>query len=590
MAATDKYLWFGNKGVFYYDLKTRKATAISPLEGTRFDQMKPKHISPSPDGRFASPNGWSHYLIWSPGKGLEPLSEFPHGGWKRWIGFDVNNRLLLQRKVNRGNRKLPWFVYNADKAIWEDLDEAPAQSSIPVAVPKQKGLTVSRTKDNRRRWAYTVRLPDGSTLPALLAEPYRRDVPFRDANGDIWLGNWRWDGKAWEQIVPPCYFPFTDSPSNSGLLGSHAAASDRRRCELDKKTMTWRGANPTGDTNIWAYDAKTKRGFREVERQEKWMLQEIEYASPGWKVIREVDVTGYRGVPRLRDKNGDWWWLARDKRGRMPVLRLTKKGLKVYRPKYPLGGNGPRTMSLSPDGQILLWDWVYWQRFDYDKDEFVSLSGKTPLDEFAFTFGPWTLSRVGETGEFAGEVFVKKDKVWKPFRMPGTINDKYGRSTGTRHMIHGRRMLLHWSGDNPGIYEYDLDRGRWECLLSGACLDAGYDAYGRIIIVTQCGVLVFVRHPSIAVKLPDDELRQRFGDVINKMDSSDFRERETASADALAMGNRIAPQIDEVLRLKKRSVEVQTRLKEVLDKVCPKSDLLKPLFREMHPYLTTQPK
>ena len=63
MAATDKYLWFGNSGVFYYDLKTRKATAISPLQGTSFDQVKPKCISPSSDGRFVFHNGWSNYLI-----------------------------------------------------------------------------------------------------------------------------------------------------------------------------------------------------------------------------------------------------------------------------------------------------------------------------------------------------------------------------------------------------------------------------------------------------------------------------------------------------------------------------------------------
>ena len=94
MAATGDHLWFGPRGLFRYDLKTGKAEAVTPMQGAQVDLSNMGCVSPSSDGRFAFPNGWSDILVWSAAKGLQPVAPHPQEGWFEWIGFDAKDRLL----------------------------------------------------------------------------------------------------------------------------------------------------------------------------------------------------------------------------------------------------------------------------------------------------------------------------------------------------------------------------------------------------------------------------------------------------------------------------------------------------------------
>jgi hypothetical protein len=615
LAATRDHLWFGPLGLFRYDLKTGKAEAVTPMQGVRVDSSSIDRVNPSGDGRFAFTNGWPGMVVWSAAKGLQPVASDSLGGYFEWIGFDTKDRLLLRKKLDT-RQAAKWFVYHFDTAGWEAV-AAPAAADLRPAIEKQAPAKMTGTAPSGRSTELTITLQDGKVLPMLRTAPYSQRDPYRDVNGHIWFGFWRFDGSAWKRVVPPEFFPF-ENQAEGGVFLAHAAALDPSRCELDERTMTWRGANPAGDVDIYAYDPAERTGFRQVEKDGKCLLQQVRHTAGGWSVLRELDVTDYRGMPQTRDSKGDWWWPATGRAGQSFVLRLGEKGIKAYRLDWPVAGYGSRQLVVSPKGQLWFWDGAYWQRYDAEADTFIPpgnappptvgdkrvikspqiLPSDWPLNDFAFQFGKWTLARVGYTGLMAGALFVKRDDAWERFMLPGGDLTGWGGRpglSGTRGMFHGRRMLVHWEGKDWGIYEYDLDSGRWEYLVDGVDTEAGYDAAGRVIIRTPWGLLVYDRGTAPAADAEpgrDAESAHLVAQLVRQLDAESYDQREQATNKLIAMGKPILPQIREQKSGSRNSPEVQSRLAIVLDKLAPPgSPGPRPvsLLRRMHPVLTTRP-
>jgi len=170
-------------------------------------------------------------------------------------------------------------------------------------------------------------------------------------------------------------------------------------------------------------------------------------------------------------------------------------------------------------------------------------------------------------------------------------------------------MLVHWEGKDSGIYEYDQESGRWEYLLNGGYNEAGYDAAGRVIILTQYAVLVYDRGnippgrittssatttPVVSAPIVSDESARQFAQLVKELDADKYAQREDATKKLIAMGKPIIPLLREQVTASTNSLEVTERLTFILGKLAPPIPTAaapRPvsLLRRMHPSLTTRP-
>lgn len=455
--------------------------------------------------------------------------------------------------------------------------------------PKRVWFGIDMTGDgfvkaaiHSREWGsgfyWRVTTPEGKQLPPVLGHGSDIPIVLRDPNGHIWCNANRWDGKEWKRVLPRCAFPYQQQMT---------LALDGGRFRFDGETGRWRTMAPGVPEDLSCYDPKTRTGWiRRYSGTHRGLLF-VRIGKDGKITVLRRIASAPGGNPLFRSPDGNSWW-----RYNNIIIRVDADG-KVHRHsgharvKRGMENAHPHVV-LSPKGNVWMWHLGgYWARFDPKSGQFVRAK---PYDEFAFRFGPWMLSVMGERpadythnlrlGGEVGQVFRKDKGGWKAMPSPFDPGGLYC----TRRMIRGDRMLVTCS---LGAFEYDATNDRWAFLHRGQGLVAGFDDAGRrILIAQQRHVLVLDGDPFIA---KGDVARAEIttmSRLLRLMDHSDWRVREKATERAKGLGAGCHARLQAALERDDLSLEVRLRIKEVLkDTNTSLSVALPSLFDFMHPPL-----
>ena len=127
-----------------------------------------------------------------------------------------------------------------------------------------------------------------------------RPALLRDANGHIWVNNFRWDGRSWKAIAPPWAF---------GWRPLALALGDR--LELDPSTMQWRPAG--GDATELAndsYDPKSRTAWISVRKDSGAVLQRVRFGKDAPAVLQSIDLDDAPEISPIQ-VGDQWWWNSR---------------------------------------------------------------------------------------------------------------------------------------------------------------------------------------------------------------------------------------------------------------------------------------
>ncbi len=426
---------------------------------------------------------------------------------------------------------------------------------------------------------WRVTTPEGKQLPPVHHHGGNAPIVLRDPNGHIWCNADRWDGKEWKRVLPGCVFPYHRQMT---------LALDGARFRLDGKTGRWRTMAPGVPEDVSGYNPKTRTGWMHRYGGAHRGLLFVRVGKDGKITVLRRIAGAPSGQPLFRSPDGNWWWRYND-----IIVRVDADG-KVHthsgHARVKPGTVSRPSAVLSPKGNVWMWHMAgYWARFDGKSGQFVRAK---PYDEFAFRFGPWMLSVVGERpvdythdlrmGGEVGQVFRKDKGGWKAMPSPFDPGGLYC----TRKMIRGDRMLVTCS---LGAFEYDAANDRWAFLHRQEGLVAGFDDAGRRILIARSWrryVLVLDGDP-FAIK-GDAAIAEitTMSRLLKLMDHSDWRVREKATERAKKLGASCRARLQAALARDDLSLEVRLRIKEVLkDTNTSLSVALPSLFDFMHPPL-----
>jgi hypothetical protein len=394
--------------------------------------------------------------------------------------------------------------------------------------------------------------------------------PLRDADGGLWWGSKRWDGKQWQSIGPACEFP-------------SRALYMRSRVRLDGDGLSWSVIDPGIPQWATCYDEAKHTAWICAPHNcvpSKWdakgQLQFIHQDGHKREILRTVPYEHCSGLPEVQSPDGDWWWRTGSGfwANAGHVVRLTSTGVREYPLKPPYVSECDR-MAISPKGNV----WAVldtagsYFRYDPKIDAFVK---DEPWEDFAFTLGRLTLSYVMPHQPFDHpELYRKMDDVWAPFHTPFS-ND---RVTVSVNAVFRDRLLM---TAGVSVMEYDSTSGRW-ARLTDTWHQAGFDSTGRRILTNFC-VLAYDGDPCAAFE-PDANDEPVFSRLLKQLDDERWKVRQEATRlmakDIGKFRDRIICAADDP----SLSLEVRTRLRSMLPNDGTFPPAPPPLFRTMYPAL-----
>ncbi len=369
------------------------------------------------------------------------------------------------------NGETTWLVY---EPVDMKLIERAAGPLVGIDLAGKGCFTGQIAASRNSQVRYRITLPDGQAVPTPWLRRGQAAVALRDANGDVWVGGLRWDGKDWQATVPIEH----DFPLSSPFL-----AMDAGRAVLDaKRAWQEQPAGPGNGMAAWAPDSGT--GWMLRADQMPYFFDLVRMDGPDKQVLF-THKTCRRSLDWL-SVNGEWWWVddqwefsSDDKsvqRGERSVYRFKDSRLTKYPSKMFDTGGERGLLCLSPKGRVWLRDGAGWSVYDARVDHFVSADAG-PWDEFAFRFGPWTLSRIGRHvdrvgspwSSFEGQniIYQKTPEGWTRFDPL-----KRGVVSGSPAMVRGDRMLVAY--ENVGVVEYAADRAGFVKLHDSWSLRPAY--------------------------------------------------------------------------------------------------------------------
>ncbi len=442
-----------------------------------------------------------------------------------------------------------------EKAWWcgpVKLEPAKAKGDL-LGLDYQAGDLLELKVLNKTRDQEEFEFPAAPGAQAVRFAPAREGVtgirilPVRDPTGQLWVGNRRWDGQAWRPVQPDNAMPYRFYDRYPLYRFDPA----RGEWATDMKGVPIRliGLDPASRTG-WQFERAGENAWR-------WRLMQLSPDGP--KVLRTVESEQWFGDPCFRTPAGEWWFRANDE-----LTRLDDEGA------HAVAGEPPSQLLLSPAGNV----WVTrvtrvepFLRYDRSARRFVDAA---PWEECSFRFGPWTLARLND-GVNLTRLYVRdRQDQWGPFTELG--------GTGTNagpEMIHGRRMIVRVEGVGVVIYDADsnrsvlLDTHRWERV--------GFDPRGRPLFIGFNSALLFDGDPFAASPLPAE-----LPDLLARMDSRDFREREAATKEMANLAPLHFRLIEDLLTRENLGPEVRWRLDQIVK--APGAEPVG-LLRRMHPLL-----
>ena len=407
----------------------------------------------------------------------------------------------------------------------------------------------------------------------------KRNFLLRDANGHYWFGYRRWDGRAWQAVMPSNAFDLP-GPAREAIAAGRLRFDEKQKAWID----TWKGI----PHSVYAYDAKTRIGWlqrnpRQYPDPAVW--DRIHFAPDGSrKLLQSVTIERTPSsfpVPRFQDAAGNWWFGS----------RWRWDGKKVH--SYDDGGSGTGSPKLGrpailqgAKGSV----WMYhstrvWKKFNPRTSRFQAA---VPYDEFAFTFGAKTLSIVARAPDKwsdhhsdLGRIFVKSAAgKWQPMANP-FVGEQFisrGNTFGrvvfygyTPRLIRGTRMLV---SCYMGVFEHDRKSGRWAYLMPYSNQWAFFDEKGRRVMVSNdtIGRILVYEGEALDMKparAGEKQLIETMERLLKQMDADFWPARETATK---AMTNLIRKRTKTVgrfladrLRKGGLSLEVRRRIQIVLE-------------------------
>ncbi len=541
------------------------------------------------------------YLLYGTGSRGEGVPIFYDLQGKPKSASPVGGASFFRRTYRVGNKTYAVFLkgMNIEQQILYDatsgrlVEKARGDTVGPDLIGKGF-LTGTQTLRKGYFRKLQITLPDGSVIETpLLRGIMSRPRLCRDANGHVWLNAYRWNGKRWDLVVPrEHHFP----------LGNTRKAMSPRLVRLDDKGRTWiekpKAAAPSPD--VFAFDSASKTGWT-LERFDKppYMLRLHRFADGKRKTLVTFPTPSPYRPDFIRDEQGQWWWMGYNKatatrRVSGPryegVVRLSGVDAHFYPTRRRPNSGFPGYLFYGASKRIWLCDADGWSFWDASTDKFVP---GEPWKEFAFAFGPWTLSLVASRGDLrplpalgqphnVSSLRRKKGDAW-PY-----LADPFGRGEllGTAGMIWKDRMLVR--SRHAGILEYDVTRDRWVLLHSWPRFDAFFDPVGRRMLVCDEYILSYDGDPfgdplAAAAAKEIAEFRK----LLKLMDDRRWLVREQATQEMKKVVQKHAQRLRAALRGAQISEEVRARIKWVLretglDKDTPPKPG-KSLFYQMHP-------
>lgn len=393
-------------------------------------------------------------------------------------------------------------------------------------------------------------------------------LPFRDANGHIWLSANRWNGKSWQNFIPSWHFDF---PVNSYVR-------DPARAFLDTSTMSWRRLAPDVPFDAYTYNPANRTAWMVGPFGQPGELKYVKFTENDRKILRCIPYNNLGGAPQFQTPNGDWWWTWGQ--ARTVIRRLTKSGLR----EYSSNCKHLSAIHLSPKGDVWAVGHHSYARYAPKLDKFVPGEAR---DEFAFKFGPWMLSMLPPNrGRYEdATLFTKVGGKWEFF--PGPFGRTNITVRGYPNMIHGDRMLINCGA----TLEYDATNDRWACLLRGG-FRPGFDSKGRRIFHNIYGILMYDGDPFLmnnkgADDKDADKSAALFSKLLKLMDNNEWLVRDKATQEMKKLAKTMRGQLEAAANRADLSLEVRVRIEHVLKESDSgeKPPLPPSLFRQMHPLL-----
>ncbi len=374
-----------------------------------------------------------------------------------------------------------------------------------------------------------------------------------------------------------------------------------RLVRLDDKGRTWikksKAAGPS--PHVFAFDSASKTGWT-LEKSDKppFMLRLHRFADGKRKTLVTLPTFSPYRPDFIRDAQGQWWSMGYNKDTvtrrvsgpRYPgVVRLSGLDTHFYQPKQRFGSGFSGFLFYGASKRIWLCDGGGWSFWNASEDKFIP---GEPWKEFAFAFGPWTLSLVTSRGDLCplpatgqrqevSSLRRKKGDSWVP------LPDPFGRSEllGNAGMIWKDRMLVR--SRDVGILEYDATGDRWAPVHSSPSYDAFFDPTGRRMLVCSENILSYNGDPFKApfVAGAAGEIAE-FRKLLKLMDDRKWRVREQATQEMKKVAQKHAKRLGAALRGRQVSLEVRGRIERILRETGlykgPPPNLGKGLFERMH--------
>jgi len=431
-----------------------------------------------------------------------------------------------------------------------------------VKLPTQTGQRVLIHKDDGTVVAELPAIPK-----ALLKSSH--GVLLRDANGDYWRAHWRCDGKSWAPVLPPHGLEY---------VGSMRDAIRQGRLRYDPKAATWSDAWPEIPVDVRGYERRTRTGWvvRKGKVSEPTVWERFHFAADGTRT-RLSTIKARRQLNQglgFRFELGNDVWLNGAYRWDGHELHYYEDGWDGHASPT----HGTPLILASPKGNV----WMYhtkrnWLRYDPAEDRFRSAM---PFEEFLFEAGGRKLAIVGwphdrGSGADPGIIYYPENNLWRrlPYPFVAADDPAIGRSFGQcpiyavpARSVHNGRMLMNALG---GVFEWDLQTNQYAYLAApqiGDCW-ALFDG-DRRLLVSDNAILMYEGEPFAAASQPSAELEAKLAPLVKAMDAESWRQRETATQEAINLIRRNPTEVSAILErqdwARTYSLEVRCRVGIVL--------------------------
>ncbi len=411
-------------------------------------------------------------------------------------------------------------------------------------------LTFTGTEQvDRVHWRGHVTTPEGKKIPVDDVEVGAGRILIRDANGHIWIGPRRWDGRRWQQVVPENHLPGIRRPEAAGV-----------QLHLNPKTMTWsRQHRPGIPEDVGYYDTASKTGWTCEYKEGLYRYRLLDFSAKSPRELAryksEYEILSFYHTP-----GGDWWW-HRSPNTDNEVIKLFRlsKGAKPRTYSSGLLTHGlTHYLHVSPKGSLWLLSQAGWSRFDVRRDAFVP---GEPYDEYAVRLGEWTVACIGTYGPQASGVFIKVRGRWKPMMNPFGADPL----CGTSQFVHGDRMIAFYPG--AGIMEYDATHDRWARLHSRTVYRysnrARFDKHGQRFLTLGGYLLHYDSDPFTPPDAAERTRRRQFDLLLKRLDADQWRDRDAAMAELTKRLAEFRPWLVTAM-YRRLSPEVRTRVQLLL--------------------------